>query len=242
MTKRTPQQEAKKCYEEVKKRGTIYVWGMNYDTIISKESIDKAYEDNHSSTYNRAYYDNKLKEGKGKPGADCSGMHYKLSGYDTTAQGYYKRCERKGTFDLLPITDLVVLFKGSSTSNIKHTGIYLGNGMCIHMKSSASNCVYESVNNHGWTHWGYADFIDYSTQLKDNPSIITRNLRTNCKGVDVKLLQKTLNSLKYNCGEVDGIFGKNTNAAVKKFQKDNKLDVDGIVGKNTCKKLGFIYL
>ena len=92
MTK-TSKDNAKSYYQKVKKKGTIYVWGMNYPTIITKESIEKAYRDNGTEKYNKSYYTNKLNEGKGKPGSDCSGMHYGLSGYDTTAQGYYKRCE-----------------------------------------------------------------------------------------------------------------------------------------------------
>ena len=235
------QKEAKKFYvEKVRDAGTIYVWGFNTLTIISKETIDKAYNDYHSTNYDRRYYDNKLKEGEGKPGSDCSGMHCYLSGYDATAQRYFEKCTKKGTIDSLPLHDLVLLFKGQSTSSIKHTGIYLGNGMCIHMKSSKENCVYESVDKHGWTYWGYGDFIDYLEPLGDKP-ILTRKLLIQCKGIDVKLLQDQLNTKGYNCGEVDGQFGKNTQNAVKTFQKDNKLTINGIVDKTTCKKLGMLW-
>ena len=49
----------------------------------------------------------------------------------------------------------------------------------------------------------------------------------------VKKLQELLNSNgNYNLS-VDGIFGKNTLAAVKDYQKNNNLAVDGIVGANT---------
>ena len=49
----------------------------------------------------------------------------------------------------------------------------------------------------------------------------------------VKKLQELLNSNgNYNLA-VDGIFGKNTLAAVKDYQKNNSLAVDGIVGANT---------
>lgn len=65
----------------------------------------------------------------------------------------------------------------------------------------------------------------------------SRNLKKGSTGSDVRELQTKLNSLGYNCGKVDGIFGTNTLAAVKRFQQANKLAVDGIVGKNTFKKL-----
>ena len=53
----------------------------------------------------------------------------------------------------------------------------------------------------------------------------------------VKKLQELLNSNgNYNLA-VDGIFGKNTLAAVKDYQTNNSLAVDGIVGKNTWNAL-----
>ena len=52
------------------------------------------------------------------------------------------------------------------------------------------------------------------------------------KGSDVTELQKLLNNNGYNL-DVDGIFGDNTQAAVKDYQQKNNLDVDGIVGNNT---------
>ena len=66
------------------------------------------------------------------------------------------------------------------------------------------------------------------------------NLKTGSSGSDVKKLQKALVDAGYDVGGtgVDGVFGKNTAAAVKKYQKDNGLAVDGIAGKNT---LGSLY-
>lgn len=236
------QKEAKKFYVEVRDNGTIYVWGFNTVTIITKETIDKAYKDYHSSTYDRTYYDKKLKEGNGKPGSDCSGMHCALSGHDTTAQGYYDEVkdDRKGTIDTLPLRSVCLLFRGKSASSIKHTGIYLANGQCIHMKSSKENCVYESADKHGWTHWAYAPWIDYDTPMTDKP-IITRVIKMGSKGIDVKLLQDQLIKKGYNPGKIDGDFGNLTYQAVKHFQNDNNIAVDGEVGKQTCKKLGMLW-
>lgn len=234
------QKEAKAHYESVRNRHTVYVWGFNFDTIINKVSIDKAYRDYHSATYDRAYYDKKLKEGQGKPGSDCSGQHYPLSGYDTTAQGYYDKCPERGPIDTLPLHDCVLLFKGKSEKSIKHTGTYYGNGMCEHMKNSKENCVYESVDKHGWTHWGKPSWIDYSEPLGDKP-ILTRTLKIGYNGIDVKLLQYQLQMKGYDCGIIDGDFGNKTYKAVKIFQNDRNLAVDGIVGKQTAKALGMLW-
>ena len=57
------------------------------------------------------------------------------------------------------------------------------------------------------------------------------------RGESVKTLQEKLNAKGFNAGSVDGIFGKNTRAAVMAFQKANGLAADGIVGKLTWAKL-----
>ena len=53
------------------------------------------------------------------------------------------------------------------------------------------------------------------------------------KGSDVTELQKLLKNNGYSDLAVDGIFGSQTQDAVKKYQQANGLAVDGIVGNNT---------
>ena len=65
------------------------------------------------------------------------------------------------------------------------------------------------------------------------PVVKDTSLRSGSKGDKVKTLQTNLNMLGYNCGAADGNFGAKTLAAVKAFQKDQKLVVDGIVGAGT---------
>lgn len=57
-------------------------------------------------------------------------------------------------------------------------------------------------------------------------------LKYGSSGDDVKELQRTLNAHGYSL-DVDGVWGDNTDAAVRKYQKQNGLTVDGIVGTNT---------
>lgn len=57
-------------------------------------------------------------------------------------------------------------------------------------------------------------------------------------GPIVALLQSALVGNGYNVGSrIDGIFGTNTQNAVKAFQSNNNLKVDGIAGPNTFEKL-----
>lgn len=56
------------------------------------------------------------------------------------------------------------------------------------------------------------------------------------KGSSVEELQKLLNQNGYSLS-VDGVFGSNTQAAVRDYQRKNGLAVDGIVGNNTWSSL-----
>lgn len=56
-------------------------------------------------------------------------------------------------------------------------------------------------------------------------------------GEDVRSIQSRLNTLGFNAGSEDGIFGRATEAAIKEFQKSRKLVDDGIVGENTWNSL-----
>jgi len=61
-------------------------------------------------------------------------------------------------------------------------------------------------------------------------------LKKGSRGARVRKLQQDLKDAGYDV-EVDGIFGKGTDKAVREFQKANGLTVDGVVGTNTRKKI-----
>lgn len=58
-------------------------------------------------------------------------------------------------------------------------------------------------------------------------------LRVGSIGDYVLYWQKYLNANGYICGLEDGIFGRNTESAVKNFQDDHNLKADGIIGPKT---------
>lgn len=62
-------------------------------------------------------------------------------------------------------------------------------------------------------------------------------LRRGSKGNTVTAVQQLLAAKGYKSGKTDGIFGENTEAAVKKYQSAKGLNADGIVGKNTYNAL-----
>lgn len=94
---------------------------------------------------------------------------------------------------------------------------------------------YESINGsielyHKSTSSGGGSY--YAPVVPDMPMVYW-----GCTGDAVKALQEKLNAKGFNSGNVDGIFGAKTYAAVTAFQKANSLGVDGIVGKLTWAKL-----
>ena len=66
-----------------------------------------------------------------------------------------------------------------------------------------------------------------------------KTLNKGSSGNDVRELQNKLIAQGYNVGSTgaDGIYGSNTEAAVRKYQQDNGLTADGIAGEQTLGKL-----
>lgn len=61
--------------------------------------------------------------------------------------------------------------------------------------------------------------------------------RQGSKGVYVLVAQDSLNTLGYDTGGLDGIFGIKTRESVMSYQSKNNLSADGIIGVNTWRKL-----
>lgn len=147
-------------FEHLYMSSAVYTWGMNGE-IITPETIQKAYKTYGSNTYNKAYYDDKLIEGQGRIGADCSGAFYPVSGGDKTAQAYYTSCTEKGLIDRMDRSKPCLVFKGTASNKITHIGFYCGNGYVIEMKSSKDNCVKDKLDGKGWKFYGVPNWIDY---------------------------------------------------------------------------------
>lgn len=58
------------------------------------------------------------------------------------------------------------------------------------------------------------------------------------RGSEVRTIQEKLKRWGYYNGNVDGIYGSQTTAAIKSFQRKNGLTVDGIAGTNTLRAMG----
>ena len=60
------------------------------------------------------------------------------------------------------------------------------------------------------------------------------------RGEEVRQIQTKLKRWGYYNGSVDGIYGSQTLAAVKSFQRKNRLTVDGIAGPKTLSAMGIM--
>jgi len=78
-------------------------------------------------------------------------------------------------------------------------------------------------------------------RIQSSPAALTSSqplLRWGARGPAVATLQSRLNAAGFNPGPIDGVFGPQTQAAVRAFQASRGLVADGIVGPRTWGALG----
>lgn len=83
---------------------------------------------------------------------------------------------------------------------------------------------------------GAAGFAAYELSYKEESVYAVSKYGST--GSEVKRIQQKLADLGYYKGSVDGIFGQNTQSAVKSFQRNVGITADGIVGPTTLLYLG----
>lgn len=83
---------------------------------------------------------------------------------------------------------------------------------------------------------GTAGFAAYQLYYKEESVYVVSKYGST--GDEVRRIQQKLKDLGYSVGSVDGIFGQNTQNAVKAFQRNVGLTADGIVGPATLLYLG----
>ena len=79
-------------------------------------------------------------------------------------------------------------------------------------------------------------FISYNVFFRNNELLALSKYGS--RGEEVRTIQTKLKRWGYYNGNVDGIYGSQTLAAVKRFQQKNGLTVDGIAGTKTLQAMG----
>lgn len=184
---------------------------------------------------------------------DCRGFTYwillqvfgwKLQGGGCTTQwNNAANWMQKGLVkDGIPQGVIVCLFypNKDKPNVMEHTGLYYNGETC----ECSAGVQYSKTLNKKWTHWGIPACVDIvppePTPIPPEPEK-KPTIRRGDRGPYVKLCQEDLITLGYSVGAsgADGIFGKNTEAGVKAFQKEHDdtdgraLKVDGVVGQKT---------
>ena len=152
------------------------------------------------------------------------------------AAGIWKE---KDVIDTLPDEAGIFLFT-MRDGRMTHTGVSIGNGEEVDARGHAYGVVRRKISETSYTHWARLA-IDYNAPIEAEnpvPEPTKPTLRTGSRGEDVRILQENLRQLGFLNDAADGIFGTNTNAAVRNFQKAQGLSVDGVVGAGTWAALG----
>ena len=81
-------------------------------------------------------------------------------------------------------------------------------------------------------------FVTYNVFFREDINSSYALSKYGSRGEEVKTIQTKLKRWGYYNGNIDGIYGSQTLAAVKWFQSKNGLQVDGIAGTKTLEAMG----
>ena len=169
---------------------------------------------------------------------------------DVDVSGMLALCSRRGSITTLPNLPSILVFKNG------HVGVYIGNGEVIEAKGHKYGVVKTKLAEGSWKEWGQCPWIEYSAEhtpistpqsgtdkkTEDKAVIIKLNvLKKGSSGNQVRTAQRLLKSFGISVDNksltIDGVFGANTETAVKKYQAKNGLVSDGIIGEKTWARL-----
>ena len=81
-------------------------------------------------------------------------------------------------------------------------------------------------------------FFTYNIFIREDSNSVYALSKYGSRGDEVRKIQTKLKRWGYYKGNIDGIYGSQTLAAVKWFQSKNGLQVDGIAGPKTLAAMG----
>ncbi|MBQ1217848.1 MAG: peptidoglycan-binding protein [Clostridia bacterium] len=118
-----------------------------------------------------------------------------------------------------------------------HVGVYVGDGEVVEWRGFSYGCVSTRLEERRWLHWYRLPWTEYVTGsaggVQEEALLLGgRLLGRGMKGADVRELQEELVSLGYpleKCG-ADGEFGRETEQALRAFQKAAGIRADGLYG------------
>ena len=220
--------------------GAAYVWGAR-GQCLDDLNIAKLVKNSETTTENYERAMRFIAKSTKKPlyAFDCSGlicgflMAKGLSGR-VNSRTMYAKSKRIHRDELQP-GDLVFRYRdkkrdgGGTYKYIYHVGVYVGNDKVIESKGRDDGVVMRGINASGpayWNEYGRWDIISGDAKedapKEETPAVAKKIELTTpmMRGDDIKALQTALNALGYDAGDADGIAGKNTIAAIRRFAGD----------------------
>ena len=208
---------------------SIYVWGAQGQKkpTITEAWIRKREKNKRNANRAIAHWKKEVAMGYGDilRAFDCSGLgvyfflRHKLIDHDVNAEGLRNLCT---AIDRSAVKAGDMMFRMCGERAV-HVGYAVDHDHVIEAKGRDDGVVKSRIGT--WDRFGRPQFFERSRELKLTDPYM--------RGEDVKTLQRELKARGYDPGQIDGIYGKKTARAVRRFQKDMGLKVDGIAGKRT---------
>lgn len=212
---------------------SIYVWGAQGQKkpTITEAWIRKREKSKRNADRAIAHWKKEVREGYGDVlrAFDCSGLgvyfflKHNMIDHDVNADGLRKLCKTIGRSDVRE-GDMTFRMNGGRAV---HVGYAIDGDRVIEAKGRDVGVVESRIS--GWDRFGRPPFYASRELRLTSPYM---------RGDDVRELQRALKEQGYDPGQIDGIFGKKTERAVKRFQKASGLKADGIAGRRTFFALG----
>ena len=170
---------------------------------------------------------------------DCRGFTRWLlqqAGLDIAGSGATSQWDTAANWtqrgEIAQMPDVVCVLFRRKDGRMEHTGIHIGHGRVIHCSRNVEEGALKGGN---WTHYAIPRGLYDEREIPVSP--VRRTLRKGAQGADVKTLQTFLIAWGCEPGTPDGIFGKQTDAALRAFQRAQGLTVDGVCGPATWNAL-----
>ncbi len=212
---------------------SIYVWGAQGQKkpTITAEWIRKREKTKRNADRAIAHWRKEVRLGYGDVlrAFDCSGLgayfflKHDLIDHDVNAEGLRSLCRR---VDRSEVREGDMAFRMQNGRAV-HVGYVIDRTHLIEAKGRDDGVVESDLS--GFNRFGRPPFFSSRVLRLTSPYM---------RGEDVRTLQRALSEQGFDPGQIDGVYGKKTERAVKRFQRSVGLKADGIAGRRTFTALG----
>lgn len=221
--------------EEEYRNHSIYVWGAQGEGkgTITEKWIRSRETSEKNANRAIAYWQAQVAAGYGNvlKAFDCSGLgmaylqnEAEIVGNDMNANGMMSKCSKLNRQQLRR-GDWVfkVYTAGDDVGRAYHIGYVVDDELnVIEAKGRDAGVVKRHVDAGGWNAYGRPSY--FKAEIESQPDTGPRDLKLASpmmRGDDVEALQKKLVAIGYDLGKsgADGVYGNDTDAAVKLFQQ-----------------------